>query len=107
MKPSAREIFGSEYMQWAKTSSHARFNLATSGLANVRLEELQVGLSDIELTRDGGYGYEPLQQALAGHLNVDAESVIVPCNRNIAGQSSCDGPIVRPGDEVLFEQPTY
>jgi aspartate/methionine/tyrosine aminotransferase len=106
MKPSAREFVGSEYMQWAKTSSHARFNLATSGLANVRLEELQVGLSDIELTRDGGYGYEPLQQALAGRLNVDAESIVPAIGTSLANHLAMAA-IVRPGDEVLFEQPTY
>lgn len=38
---SKREAVASEYMHWAKTSSRARFNLATSGLANLKLQDLQ------------------------------------------------------------------
>ncbi len=37
-------------MHWAKTRSRARFNLATSGLANLKLDELQVSLADLEIT---------------------------------------------------------
>ena len=46
----------SEYMHWAKTSSRARFNLATSGLANLKLQNLQVSVDDLEITGDSGYG---------------------------------------------------
>ena len=106
MTPSARETVGSEYMHWAKTSSNARFNLATSGLANVQLEELDVRLEDLELTRDGGYGYEPLQQALAGRLNVDAASIVPAIGTSLANHLAMAA-IVCPGDEVLFEHPTY
>ncbi len=47
---AARQAIASDYMHWAKTCSNARFNLATSGLANLKLEELRVSLSDLELT---------------------------------------------------------
>jgi len=106
MKPMSRESVGSEYMHWAKTSSHARFNLATSGLANVRLEELKVGLEDLELTRDGGYGYEPLQRALASRLNVAPECIVAATGTSLANHLAMTA-IVQRGDEVLFEQPTY
>ena len=42
-----RRVRASEYMHWAKTRSRARFNLATSGLANLTLQELQVSLGDL------------------------------------------------------------
>jgi len=45
-----REAHASDYMQWAKTRSRARFNLATSGLDNLELNDLNVSLSDLELT---------------------------------------------------------
>ena len=61
----------SEYMHWAKTRSTARFNLATSGLANLSLRDLRVNLADLEITGTSGYGYEPLVRALAGRYRVD------------------------------------
>ncbi len=102
----AREHAGSEYMAWAKNSSQARFNLATSGLANVRLEELNVQLQDLELTRDGGYGYEPLQTGLAARLGVDSESIVTAIGTSLANHLAMAA-VVNPGDEVLIEQPTY
>lgn len=101
-----REHVGSEYMAWAKTSSHARFNLATSGLANVPLKELNVALEDLELTRDGGYGYEPLQNALAARLGVGRESIVTAIGTSLANHLAMAA-VVNPGDEVLIEQPTY
>ncbi len=102
----AREHAGSEYMTWAKTSSHARFNLATSGLANVRLEELEVRLQDLELTRDGGDGYEPLQTAIAARLGVGPESIVTAIGTSLANHLAMAA-MVNAGDEVLIEQPTY
>ncbi|HKR58109.1 MAG TPA: pyridoxal phosphate-dependent aminotransferase [Pyrinomonadaceae bacterium] len=102
----AREQVGSEYMAWAKTSSQARFNLATSGLANVRLAEMTVRLEDLELTRDGGYGYEPLQNALAARLGVGPESIVTAIGTSLANHLAMAA-LINPGDEVLIEQPTY
>jgi len=71
----AREVVSSSYMYWAKTSSTAKFNLATSGLANMKLRDLSVSLDDLEIT-DGGYGYQPLMQAIATRYRVVADSVV-------------------------------
>jgi aspartate/methionine/tyrosine aminotransferase len=102
----AREHIGSEYMAWAKTSSHARFNLATSGLANVRLEELDVRLQDLELTREGGYGYKPLQNAIADRLGVGCDSIVTAIGTSLANHLAMAA-VLKPGDEVLIERPTY
>ena len=53
---AAREVMGSAYMHWAKTRSVAKYNLATSGLGNVKLSELEVSLDDLEIT-DGTIRY--------------------------------------------------
>ena len=53
VEEKSRRSMGSQYMQWARTHSRARFNLATSGLANVKLEELQVSLDELEITAEG------------------------------------------------------
>ena len=55
----------SDYMQWAKTRSHARFSLANSGVMNYTLAELGAGAEDLELSGPSAYGYAPLQEALA------------------------------------------
>ena len=106
MSTVARELFGSEYMAWAKTSSKARFNLATSGLANVPFAELKVQLQDLELTREGGYAYQPLQNALAKRLEVDPQSIVTAIGTSLANHLAM-ATLVKPGDEVLIEQPTY
>lgn len=102
----AREIMGSEYMHWAKTRSEARFNLASSGLSNLLLPELQVEIKDLELTREGGYGYQPLQQALAARLDVEGDSIVAATGTSLANHLAMAA-TVKPGDEVLCERPTY
>ena len=88
---SPRKVAQSEYMHWAKTSSQSRFNLATSGLANLRLKELRVGMEELELTRDGDYGYEPLQQAMAARLNVDPDCIVPATGTSLANHLAMAG----------------
>jgi aspartate/methionine/tyrosine aminotransferase len=97
---------GSDYMHWAKTSSTARFNLATSGLANLKLSDLSVRLDDLEITGDTGYGYPPLVNALAARMGVDSESIVTAAGTSFANHLAMAA-LVNPGDEVLIEQPTY
>lgn len=102
----ARQVTSSEYMHWAKTRSSARFNLAISGLGNLPLSELGSRVEDLELTRAGGYGYEPLQQALAQRLNVGADSIVAAIGTSLANHLAM-AYLIKPGDEVLIERPTY
>ena len=102
---SWREVTGSSYMNWAKTQSVARFNLATSGLGNLSLRDLRVSLDDLELT-SGGYGYEPLMQALAQRYRVDTGSIVTAAGTSFANHLAIAG-LIKPGDEVLFEEPAY
>lgn len=102
----ARGVIGSEYMHWAKTRSSARFNLATSGLGNLPLSDLGARIEDLELTRAGGYGYEPLQQGLAQRLNVGVDSIVAAIGTSLANHLAM-AYLLKPGDEVLIERPTY
>lgn len=102
----ARRVMASEYMHWAKTRSSAQFNLAISGLGNVPLADLGARTEDLELTRSGGYGYGPLQQALARRLNVSVESIVAAIGTSLANHLAM-AYLVKPGDEVLIERPTY
>jgi aspartate/methionine/tyrosine aminotransferase len=102
----APEVMGSEYMHWAKTCSGARFNLATSGLGNLKFRELKVTLDDLEITGDSGYGYAPLQQALGARLGLTPDSIVTAAGASFANHLAMAA-LIRPGDEVLIEQPTY
>jgi aspartate/methionine/tyrosine aminotransferase len=96
----------SVYMEWAKTRSHAKFNLATSGLIGVPRSEFPLRLEDLEITAPGGYGYGPLQQRLARHNGVPEECVVAATGTSMANQLAMAA-VLNSGDEVLIEQPVY
>ena len=102
---AAREVRGSSYMNWAKTSSVAKYNLATSGLGNLKLRELRVSLDDLEIT-DGGYGYQPLIQLIGNRYRVATESIVTAAGTTFANHLAMAA-LIKPGDEVLFEHPAY
>lgn len=101
----AREVVSSSYMHWAKTSSIAKFNLAMSGMPNLKLRELRVSLDDLEIT-DGGYGYQPLLQAIAKRYRVATDSIVTAAGTTFANHLAMAA-LIKPGDEVLFEHPAY
>jgi len=102
---AARQVMSSSYMHWAKTSSTAKFNLATSGVGNFKLRQLRVSLDDLEIT-DGGYGYQPLIQSIATRYRVAPESVVTAAGTTFANHLALAA-LIKPGDEVLFEHPAY
>jgi aspartate/methionine/tyrosine aminotransferase len=93
-------------MEWAKTCSQARFNLATSGVTSVPLAEFPLRVHDLELTSPGGYGYEPLQQRIARHTGAPEECVVAATGTSMANHLAMAA-VLAPGDEVLIEQPAY
>jgi aspartate/methionine/tyrosine aminotransferase len=96
----------SDYMEWAKLHSGARFNLASSGVAAFPLAELGARFEDLEINTDGAYGYPPLVERLARKAGVDADRVVHATGTSMANllvMAAAAGP----GDEVLIEEPTY
>lgn len=106
MGVGARRVMSSDYMEWAKTRSQARFNLASSGLMNYPLAGLPVKVEDLELSGPSAYGYEPLQAALAAKCGVAAECVVAAAGTSMANHLAMAA-LVEPGDEVVIEQPAY
>ena len=102
---AARQVMSSSYMHWAKTSSTAKFNLATSGVGNLKLSELRVSLEDLEIT-NGGYGYQPLIDSIAERYRVAPETVVTAAGTTFANHLALAA-LIKPGDEVLFEHPAY
>jgi aspartate/methionine/tyrosine aminotransferase len=96
----------SDYMHWSKTQSRARFNLATSGVAPFPLRELPVHLETLEINGYDGYGYPPLQKAVAAHHGVDPDCVVESAGTSMANHLAMAA-ILEPGDEVLIEHPAY
>ena len=94
------------YMEWAKTASHAKYNLSTSGLIGVPRAEFPLDLDDLEITAPGGYGYAPLQRRLAEHTGAPEACVVASAGTSMANHLAMAA-VLDPGDEVLIEQPTY
>jgi aspartate/methionine/tyrosine aminotransferase len=96
----------SAYIEWAKTRSHSRFNLATSGVMNYPISELAVSIEDLELSGPSWYGYEPLQAALAAKCTVRPENVVAAIGTSMANYLAMAA-LLEPGDEVAIEEPAY
>ena len=96
----------SAYMEWAKTRSQARFNLAASGVMDYPLAELPVGIGDLEIGGVAPYGWPPLLEALARKAGVPADRVVTANGTSMANHLAMAA-LVDPGDEVLIEEPAY
>jgi hypothetical protein len=86
-------------MEWAKTSTHARFNLATSGVESVLMSDFPVHIGDLEITGPAGYGYDELRRRLAAKTAAPVECIAQASGTSMANflaMSAC----LEPGDEV-------
>lgn len=106
----SRTKMTSPYMDWAKKHATAPFTLASSGVASFPLADLValsgLRLEDLELTGPAGYGYPPLQDAMAAKAGVSPECVVAAAGTSMANHLAMAASF-EPGDEVLIEWPTY
>jgi hypothetical protein len=103
---NAPRVTSTEYIEWAKLRSQARFNLATSGVMNFPLAELGVSLEQLEINGPSWYGYAPLQEALAKKCGVATDCIVAAIGTSMANFLAMAA-VVEPGDEVLVEHPAY
>jgi len=96
----------SPYIEWVKTQPRAKYNLATSGVANYPLAELPVHLEELEISGPSWYGYAPLQERLARHAGVPEECVVSAIGTSMANFLAYSGAL-EPDDDVLIEHPAY
>jgi len=94
------------YIEWAKLSASARFNLAASGVKGLPLNELPVQLEELELSAPGGYGYPPLLERLAARYGVSTKNVVTAIGTSMANYLAMSA-VLDPGDEVVIEDPAY
>jgi aspartate/methionine/tyrosine aminotransferase len=106
---TSMRVIRSPYMEWAKTNftTPPQYNLASSGLGNVLLSEIEgLQLTDLEITGKSYYGYEPLQSALSKHTGAPPECIFAATGTSMGNLLSMAATLER-GDEVLFEHPVY
>ena len=99
-------VFESPYLLWSKTRSRARFNLATSGVPGYPLAKLGASIEDLEINGPGGYGYQPLRDAISDEYGVPTECVVAGGGTSGANQYAFSL-LLGPGDEALIEHPAY
>jgi len=93
-------------MPWAKRHSHAKYNLATSGVAHWKLRDFPIRIEDLEISGPSYYGFEPLQNALSKHCGVPSNRIVAATGTSMANYLAMAA-VLKPGDEVLIEHPTY
>jgi len=93
-------------MPWAKRRSQAKYNLATSGVAHWKLRDLPIKIEDLEISGQSYYGFEPLQNALSKHCGVPSNRIVAATGTSMANYLAMAS-VLKPGDEVLIEHPTY
>jgi len=97
---------GSAYMEWVKTRTAMKYNLANSGVKSYPLASLPVDFQALQLTGSGAYGYTPLVEALARKCGVPGDCVATALGTSGANHLAMAA-LIEPGDEVLIEQPGY
>jgi aspartate/methionine/tyrosine aminotransferase len=96
----------SAYMEFSKLRSGATYNLATSGILNCSIFDLDFRLDDLEINGPTIYGYPPLLEAIAGMKGVGPESVVHSQGTSMANHLAMAA-MISAGDDVLIEEPTY
>ena len=95
-----------EYMTWAKTKPRAAINLSQSGVGGLSRADLVINWDELELNGDHPYGYPPLLKAIAARHGVDVAEVCPSLGASQGIFHVCAA-LIRPGDDVLVEKPTY
>jgi aspartate/methionine/tyrosine aminotransferase len=106
MSTTAR-VMQSDYMDFAKYHAGAPFNLATSGVMDCVLADLDLTMDDLALHGPNAGGYAPLRDKIADRFGVGADCVVIPGGGCSFSNHLAFAAMVSPGDEVVAEQPTY
>jgi len=101
-----RGAMQSDYMHWFKLQAPARFNLSSSEVPHFRLDRLPLSIDELDLDGASHPRYAPLRRAIAERYGVQPESVVTANGTSMANFLAMAA-LIAPGDEVVFEQPTY
>jgi aspartate/methionine/tyrosine aminotransferase len=93
-------------MAWAKTHHRPKWDLSGSNLLPCTIDELPGAAEVLELTGPNDNGYEPLVEAIAAQYGASPDRVATAGGTSGANFLTYAA-LLRPGDEVLIEQPAY
>lgn len=96
----------SPYMAWMKDPPPAAFDLRGSNLLHCEVGDLPGAREALALDGPHEDGYEPLKEAIGDRYGLPSNSVAVATGTSGANFLVC-GALVRPGDHVVVERPTY
>jgi hypothetical protein len=96
----------SPYLDWSKTKSNVKNNLASSGLIGIALKDLPFKQAKFEINTHGSYGFAPLITAIGEHYHVDPANIATTIGTTMANFLVLSA-VVESGDEILVEYPTY
>lgn len=105
MRPG-RGAMQSEYMHWAKTQSSATYCLSSSEVPHFRLDSLPLTIAELDLDGASHPRYVPLRQAIGSRYGVGPDCVVTANGTSMATFLAMAA-LIAPGDEIIFEQPTY
>jgi aspartate/methionine/tyrosine aminotransferase len=94
------------YMHWAKIHSRPKWDLSGSNLLACTIDELPGAAGVLALTGDNDNGYGPLVEAIADQYGTSPDRVATAGGTSGANFLTYVA-LLRPGDEVLIEQPAY
>ncbi len=96
----------SEYMHWAKFKRPVRYALTGSEVPHFRMDRLPLSLADLDIDGASHPRYAPLREAIARRYDVAVDQVVSADGTSMANFLAMAA-LVRPGDDVLIEHPTY
>ena len=96
----------SDYMHWAKFKPPVRYALTTSEVPHFRMDSLPFGIADLDLDGASHPRYAPLRERIAARYGVAVEQVVAADGTSMANFLAMAA-LIKPGDEVLIERPTY
>ena len=96
----------SPYMSFAKLQTGARYNLASSGVADCSLQDLGATMDDLALHGPNAYGYTKLVARIAERLGIDPACVVTTAGCSFANHLAMAA-VLSPADEVVLEAPAY
>lgn len=97
----------SEYMHFAKFGTAARYGIASSGVKDALLSDLDLSWDDLALHGPNAGGYRPLMEKIAARFGVDVAHVVMPGGGCSFANHLAMAAMVGPGERVLVEDPTY
>lgn len=96
----------SDYMHWAKFKRPVRYALTMSEVPHVRMDRFPLTLADLDMDGASHPRYAPLRERIGKRYGVGVEQVVAADGTSMANFLAMAA-LIKPGDEVLVERPTY